>query len=467
MGSRTEKSLYAKDGREYNEGKDKPRGDTMTGREYCEAMGLTATREEFITWMDDFKGEIAAGLAGADSSLRMIPTYLSAEALPRREGPAIVLDAGGTHLRVALIEFVPGEGPRRTYFQSVPMLGTRGRLTVEGFYDGLAALVAPIAHESERVGFCFSFPCQILPDLDGRILRFDKEVRVEGGEGSLLGEGLRRALKRLGAPHGHRVTVINDTLAAMLGAMAQGVGGPGAYVGFILGTGTNVCASFPNRRIVKDPVLAAKAGSTVVNLESGGFDKLTRSRVDLAFDAATADPGDQVLEKLISGAYQGPLALAYLRDACDAGVFTPAAEEDLRALPGLTAREISEFLLDPKAPGTLSRVGADPADRAALASILDAFFRRAARLTAATLAATLDCVGQAADPSRPVNVAAEGTAFYKCPLLHKYLLEDMETLAAGELGLYSRFVRGEDPNLTGAALAALAEREEALSCTTS
>lgn len=427
----------------------------MTGERYAVANGLTASREDFLTWVDDFKREMAAGLAGTPSSLRMIPTYLSAETLPQGGEPVIVLDAGGTNLRVALMEF-GARGPEASYFQAVPMLGTQGELTLERFYDGLAELVAPIAHKSGRVGFCFSFPCEILPDLDGRILHFDKEVAVRDAQGSILGEGLRAALKRLGLPHHHRMAVINDTVAAMLGAMAQGVGGQGSYMGFILGTGTNICASVPNGHIGKIPALAARSGSTVINLESGGFDKLRRTAVDLAFDATTANPGDQVLEKLISGAYQGDMVSAYLRDAGKAGVFTPAGGDKINRLTSLSAKEISEFILEPGAPGALSDATQDPADRTAVLAILDGFFRRAARLTAATLCAVLDYTGQAADPSRPVNIAAEGTTFYKCPLLHRYLLEDMETLGAGELGLYSRFVQGENPNLTGAALAALA-----------
>lgn len=428
----------------------------MTYREFIANSGLTATGEDFARWVEGFKSEMAVGLAGEPSSLRMIPTYLCVEDLPRRGESVIVLDAGGTNLRVALMEFGP-QGPRETYFQTVPMLGTQGRLTVEEFYDHLAQLVAPIASKSRHIGFCFSFPCEILPDLDGKVLHFDKEVDITGAAGSILGQGLRAALERLGLPHDHRMVVINDTVAAMLGAMAQSVGGPGAYMGFILGTGTNICASFPNGDIKKLPALNAKPGSTIINLESGGFDKLARSAVDLAFDAATADPGTQVLEKLISGAYQGPMVLAYLRRATQDGVFTPSGGDKLGDIPRLTAKEISEFLLDPQAPGALAAATRESADQEAVLAILDAFFRRAARLTAATLCAVLDATGQARDPQKPVNIAAEGTTFYKCPLLHKYLLEDMEELGAKGLGLYSRFVQGESPNLTGSALAALAE----------
>lgn len=425
----------------------------MTMAEFIATHALLPEEDAFFRWVEGFQKEMTLGLEGAHSSLRMLPTYISVEAIPREGEPVIVLDAGGTNLRVALMEFAPGEGPRETYFQTVPMLGTRGRVTAEAFYEALAALVAPIADKAGRIGFCFSFPCEIMPNLDGKILHFDKEVDVVGAEGSLLGEGLRAALERLGKPHNHRVAVINDTVAAMLGAMAQEVGGPGAYMGFILGTGTNVCAAFPNGAIKKAPTLVSRAGSTVINVESGGFDKLDRSLVDLMYDNGTANPGGQALEKMISGAYQGPMVLAYLRAAAKAGAFSPESAVAIGALDALTARDISEFLVYSGEDNPLSFLTGE--DKAAAEELLDAFFRRAARMTAATLAAVLDATGRARDREKPMNIAAEGTTFYRCPLLHKYLLEDMETLAAGRMGLYSQFVRGENPNLTGAALAAL------------
>lgn len=423
----------------------------MTTAEFLQENGLTPGKLDFQHWVGEFQREMAAGLAGEKSSLRMIPTYLSAQNLAPGHEPVIVLDAGGTNLRIALMEFTD-EGPKAGYFNTVPMLGTQGPLTIGEFYDRLAELVAPIADRSGRIGFCFSFPCQILPDLDGLILHFDKEVNISGAEGSILGVGLRAALEKLGKRHDHKVAVINDTVAAMLGAISQNLG-DARSMGFILGTGTNICASFPVDSIGKLPaVQREKGGTMVVNLESGGFDALERSAVDLAFDATLADPGTQVLEKLISGAYQGPMALAYLRSAAIEGLFSPAGTEGLTALPALSAKDISDFL-NGGTDNPLAFLNAE--DKAVTLDILDGFFRRAAMLTAATLAAVLDVCGDAGDPANPVAIAAEGTTFYKCPLLHKYLLEDMETLVAQGMGLYSKFVQGENPNLTGAALAAL------------
>ena len=429
----------------------------MTTQEFLQSNGLAPSNEDFFRWALDFKSEMASGLAGEKSSLRMIPTYLSAQDLPTSGEPVIVLDAGGTNLRLALMEFT-STGPQATYFNTVPMLGTQGHLTIDQFYDQLAQLMAPIADQSGRVGFCFSFPCEILPDLDGKVLHFDKEVDIGGAEGSILGVGLRAALERLGKRHDHKVVVINDTVAAMLGAMSQGLADANS-MGFILGTGTNICAPFPLKDIGKlhrgcGQCSCHLEGSMIINLESGGFDALERSPVDLAFDATLADPGTQVLEKLISGAYQGPMALAYLRSAADAGLFSPECTAAYKALPALSAKDISTFL-NGETDHPLTFL--NDADKAVTLEILDGFFRRAAMLTAATLAAVLGAVagGKPNDPEHPIAIAAEGTTFYKCPLLHKYLTEYMETLVAGKLGLHSKFVQGENPNLTGAALAAL------------
>ena len=55
--------------------------------------------------------------------------------------------------------------------------------------------------------------------------------------------------------------------------------GAKGYVVFILGTGTNT---------------AYLENGEAINVESGGFDKLFRTEIDLEVDAATNNPGKQV-----------------------------------------------------------------------------------------------------------------------------------------------------------------------------
>ena len=49
--------------------------------------GLTPGVADFKHWAAEFQREMAAGLAGEKSSLRMIPTFLSAQALPHSGEP--------------------------------------------------------------------------------------------------------------------------------------------------------------------------------------------------------------------------------------------------------------------------------------------------------------------------------------------------------------------------------------------
>ena len=49
----------------------------------------------------DFLSEMDAGLAGEASSLKMIPTYVSADGTPQDGESVIAIDAGGTNLRVS------------------------------------------------------------------------------------------------------------------------------------------------------------------------------------------------------------------------------------------------------------------------------------------------------------------------------------------------------------------------------
>lgn len=68
------------------------------------------------------------GLAGHNSSLDMIPTYLTC-GVPAPGSKAAVIDAGGTNFRVALVAFTEG-GPviERMERYAMPGLGGRGHL---------------------------------------------------------------------------------------------------------------------------------------------------------------------------------------------------------------------------------------------------------------------------------------------------------------------------------------------------
>ena len=247
------------------------------------------------TTVDHMMREMALGLEGESSSLAMIPTYIDADAeIPAGER-AVVLDAGGTNLRGALVGFTDEGRARIESFTRRRMPGTEGEeVGREAFFDSLAALAEPLLRENDGgrgcMGFCFSYPTEILPNRDGRLIHWSKEVRAPEVEGRLIGSDLREALRRRGRAEPPEVVVLNDTTAALLAGKARGrTRGWGGYAGFILGTGTNSCYVESNGRIGKLKGLD-EGGSQVVNGETGGFACADRGEGDRRLGAGTARP---------------------------------------------------------------------------------------------------------------------------------------------------------------------------------
>ena len=428
----------------------------MEIQQFIDKYGLNADFNSFMENTNAFVEEMELGLNGKPSSLMMIPAYVSLDHPPQRyDGSVVVIDAGGTNLRVAVVRFSADNAPIIEESYNHSMLGLRAEITIEGFFEGLAEFLRPVAAKSGHIGFCFSFPCEIMPDLDGRVLFFDKEIKIKDSEGAILGEGLRRALKKKGLPHDHRVVVINDTVATLLGGRADSQNRLyDSYIGYILGTGTNTCYNERNINITKNPVLCSREGSSLINMESGGYDRFPRSAVDEGFDSKLESPGTQLLEKMISGAYQGKLLLAYVDAAVREGYLQQKGKKGDG--PGsLEAREVDEFLAYPHGKNKLAESFPGAVDKVALYHLIDAFFERAAALTSVNLTGVMQKTGAGKSPLAPVCITAEGSTFYKSRMLHEKVSHYMTEYAKKRLGMYFELKRVENVTLLGAAYAAL------------
>lgn len=351
-----------------------------------------------------FIGEMRAGLAGEASSLMMIPTYFSADGVIERGGRAIALDAGGTNFRVALTEM--GEDSVKILRSEVfPMPGSRGAITKDEFLDEVCGKIEPLLNDADRIGFCFSFPAEITPERDGRLVAFNKEVTVDGSEGMMVCAEIAKRLEKHGAKRPSAFVLLNDTIAAMLGGMASMQNG-GDAIGFILGTGTNTCYSEKGRNIKK---LGSPSGSMIINMEAGGFAKLKRGKIDEELDSTTANPGDHIYEKMVAGGYLGKLILLTLKEAARSGVVVGTKE--LLAKEDLELKEVSAFLEGGKSAGELGRLIADDKDVSAVREICLSLIERAAKLAVCNLAAIMEQTG--AGTEAPVTIAAEGSTFLK------------------------------------------------------
>ncbi|MCI2106784.1 MAG: hypothetical protein LKK00_08745 [Intestinimonas sp.] len=414
--------------------------------------GMDPARSDPAESTPRFLEEMERGLAGASSSVLMLPTYLTGEGVVPQEEPVIVLDVGGTNFRVALVTITRGE-PCIENLRVFPMPGSQASVTWDQFIDTVADSVLPLTGRSRRVGLCFSYTTEILPNRDGRVLSLSKQVRIVGAEGKLLGCALTDALADRGV-FGVRVTVLNDGAAALLGGMAEQSGErfDGRF-SLIYGTGVNTCCSVPASRISR--LAVPWRGDMLVNPESGGFNRVEQGEYDRALDAASTDPGKALYEKMVSGRYEGEVILRTLRGAAAEGLLSGQLSRRLAALDQLTLAQVSAYADRPYGGGVLAAACATEEDRETVYTVIDRSVQRCANLVCANLAALLELTDTGRSLHRPACVVAEGSTFDKSHLFRSKLEHVCTTYVTDMLGRRLVFRQVNHVNLVGTAAAVL------------
>ena len=385
------------------------------------------------------------GLRGKESSMAMIPTYLSNDGMVESGSSAVVIDAGGTNFRTALLTFEEG-GYKLEGLKKQPMPGIGKPCTWEEFVSFVADNVEPFMAKTDVIGFCFSYSAVILPNMDGRVNRIDKEVVVTGSEGQLVGESLSRELERRGWP-GKRVVVLNDTVAVLLGGAASiDKSQYGGFIGQVSGTGTNTCATV--RRSDIEKLGLEGEGSMIINLESGQYNGFVRGDFDLELDAMSNNPGEKQMEKLTAGVYLGQLCRLMLRAAADEGLLSDSGAEKVRALGS-----IDSAVIDAWASGEgYENIGDNEQDQELAREFSLALFERSARCMCTNLVSLAMLMD--AGREKPVCVLAEGSLVQRGrhyrPVLERLLQECGETL-----GISIELHIGNDTTQPGSAAAAL------------
>ena len=410
---------------------------------------------------DIFIQEMQEGLAGRDSSLAMIPTYIEVGKDIPAGKRVIVLDAGGTNFRAAAVHFgvprQPQAGAVIENFVRKPMPGLDKEAGKEEFFETIVEYMAGVVDVSNSIGFCFSYPTEILPSKDGRLIRFCKEVKAKQVEGELIGENLVTAIEAAGYKGSKRIVILNDTVATLLaGISAFPNRAFDSYVGFILGTGSNCCYIESNRNITKKSDLEPDR-EQVINVESGSFGKAPRGKIDLMLDESTLDPGRYTFEKMFSGAYLGALCLKTLQEAGREGLFSKTTNDELLTIVDLETKDVNSFMRYPQAdsPLAMSCAKGTELDCAAVWYVLDGLMERAAKLTAALLSSVVLKTDKGQDPCVPVCITAEGTTFYELKSLKTKVECYLKSFLQDKHGRYIELVSVENATLIGAAIAGL------------
>ena len=413
-------------------------------REFLMRHGMNADRVGLEQYSKAFYGCMRRGLDKKQELVPMIPTYLRGEAQVPQNRKAAVIDAGGTNYRTALVSFEES-GCRLEKLERSQMPGTTKPAEWQEFIARTADGIEPLLSQTDLIGFCFSYPAEVTPDIDSRVLSLTKQVKLIGAEGRLLGADLNAELELRGLGK-KKIVVLNDTPATLLGGSAlpdkEKYGG---FIGMVAGTGVNTCCMLPEEKIGK--LCSISSEKMLINLESGSFDGFPRGDFDLELDAALPDTGHYIGEKLCSGAYLGEVCRYTLQGAAREGLLSEQASEYIFNLDRLDTPTADSWGTG-KLPECFSE-----ADRGTAVYIIRELFDRAARCMCCNLSAILHLTGEGRE--RPVCISADGSLFKKSAQFRPMLKEHMANYAGAKLGRKFEFITGEELTLLGTAAAVL------------
>lgn len=413
---------------------------------------LTASEIDMQQVVDHFLQEMKAGLEGPSGSLLMIPTFIEAEGEAKTNEPVVAIDAGGTNFRTAKVFFDKNLNLITENVRQHKMPAVEKEMSKKEFFETFAHYLEEYKTVSRKIGFCFSYAAEIFPNKDGKLIEWSKEIKAPEVIGEMIGKQL---LAAMGTPDKHLV-LMNDTVSTLLAGKAAKAGKKyDTYIGFILGTGTNTSYIEENKKINKNPELPA-GGSQIINIESGNFDKIYRTDIDITFDNSTKNPGRYPFEKMFSGGYFGGLCTTALKEAAREELFSPETREKLEKLPDQSTEVVNKFVTGTDLnENVLAEALVTGVDKSRAATIINGLIERAAKLVAANLAAVILKTGKATSPEKPALMTIEGTTFYKLYQFREMFEHFLQEFLSDKRKRYYEIVEVENSSLLGAAIAAL------------
>jgi len=383
----------------------------------------------------DLQQKVENGLNNHNTEIQCIPTYIKPKTLGV-EGQATVLDLGGTNYRASVVSFKDGETdiyPPDGWSKDLSVMKTKGYTAKDLFAEQASFLKDLKMPERSPIGYCFSYPAECLPDGDAKLLRWTKGVDIPEMIDQPIGKPLKEFLNTQSDAEFTAVKVINDTVASLFAGLSDS--SYDAYIGLIVGTGTNMATFIHSDNIGKLDVELNWQGLTPINLESGNYRPLHLTAIDDQVDIASGTQNAQRFEKAVSGMYLGK-------------IFTT-----LFPLDGFDEKFDAKSLTDLiNKPEKQKKKHVQAARR---------IYKRSAKLVAASLAG-LVAVMVAHDPEiKKVCLTAEGSLFWSkvksCKAYNKqvskYLKRVLEELGHEDVKVKVNEIH--NANLIGSAVAAL------------
>ena len=413
----------------------------MTGKEFLMAHGQSAENIDINSSLNNFWRQMQLGLEG-NGGMPMIPTYLmnvdrSKIKFNERQ---ILIDAGGTNFRSALGYFDEQGKAVIENLRKTTMPASDRLLSKSEFYNAISTNINRLLSNGKNVGFCFSYQVDMDKDLDGKVVMFSKEVKAPEVIGTRVGQETLNACKQYDASD-RKIVILNDTVATLLGGMATNNESYSAYLGYIYGTGTNVCYIEDTSKITK--VKDLPAGKMLINTECGNFDGFQQGDFDKVTIARTAVPDKQLFEKMTSGKYLADIIYEALNVAERNGIFVGKTN-----IVPFTLKDVSTFLTE----NTFRGLFEAEQDMQLVQEICIELIRRAAKMGAIVNSAL--AIVSCSDKTLPIAIVAEGTTFNKLPYYREFF-EQYLTEILGTWGIKYKILQGEDLNLVGTLMATM------------
>ncbi len=419
------------------------------------------TKADMQRMVADFHSEMKAGLAGKDSSLKMLPAFVD-RATGSEEGRYIALDFGGTNFRVLQV-YLDGRGNVALEHSDkfvIPNAVIRG--TGLQLFNFIAQSIKRFMVEKEigidegrKLGFTFSFPMDQSSIASGVLINWTKGFTATGVVGTNVVKLLREALKRYGLDNIEIAALANDTVGTMA---AKSYADRDCDVGIIFGTGTNACYRERLSNIKKLKGSFKGKDHMIINTEWGNFNKLSMTDYDAKLDKATNNPGRQRMEKMISGMYLGEVSRLVFSDMIrNQLLFVDRKAKFSRGNfrtrhMALIESDNSEGLK--KVEGYLEGMGIIDTtleERETLKKVCRRISKRAARISATAISSIVTWM----DPKveRHHTIAIDGTVYEKYPRFRKSILDALRELH-GERAGNIKLTQAKDGSGIGVAVAA-------------
>lgn len=388
------------------------------------------TNEELKVIADNLQEKIETGLKKEGMEILGIPTFINAKD-EIGEGRVLVLDWGGTNFRAAIVEFANGKEPvviesKKKLLSAKETVGFSQNDLLEAM-TGLISSLETLDNSITRIGYCFSYPSESLSNGDATLLRWTKEIEIPEMIGQLVGKSLMDYLNN----HQHinttfsDIKVINDTVACLFAGLTDA--GQDAYIGLIVGTGTNMATLMPLNKIEK--LKNKGAGLVPVNLESGNFNPPYLTVIDRLVDAMSNNKGSQRFEKAISGGYLGEIFQTVFSTHKIKYDFDGADLSDIINRPSNYSEEY--------------------------VNVANWIYNRSAKLVSASLAGLIQVLLLQNASLKTVCLAATGSVFWSNDYCEQVCGKLKELLPAGVEIKVAEKEKMEEANLIGSAIAAM------------